>query len=327
MSEKCKLALKNGFTIPSYAAIIPADCPSAYYGIGAFEGIHFFSNGSKRIIFRLEDHMKRLIKSANRLRADFNYSLQNLIDQTKLIIEKNEIAEGYVRPVLYFTKPSVGLHFEKETTFFLFVYSWEKYHKNPVNLGISSLVRPHPDSTDLTSKITGTYANSYLATIEAKDKGYDDMLMLDWQGHVAEVTVSNIFIVPNCAMNTVIVPASDSILPGITRDTIIKICPDLGLRAHVQNKITLEKIYSSDEIFVCGTAYKVHPVKSIDFKKLRRINIKHDRIYKEFSYPIDTPITYDIFDIPGPITKNIQRYYLDIAKGKIPQYNHWLTCV
>lgn len=238
-----------------------------HYGYGVFEGIRSYKtvNGTK--IFKATAHFDRLRKSCELVGIPFHISTNELTQISYHILEKNKFSNAYIRP-LVFCGPNMSLTAPKEVSVMIAAWEWGKYFgaDQQLRLCISPYQRPNPHSVKMEAKVCGHYVNSIMATTEAKERGYDEALMLDMNGFVAEAPGANVFFEKDNALYT---PSPGSILPGITRKTVLEICKELDIQVKEQ-QLKPENIFDADSAFLCGTAAEIAGVESIDnhhFKK------------------------------------------------------------
>jgi len=258
-----------------------------------------FDNGIMKI-FRLEDHMKRLIRSAKIIYMDIPYSVEKLIDATKELVRVNKFnTDIYIRPIAFRGLGSFGLRALNPTDVAIIAVEFGKYLKpTGIRCKITSWRKPSPDSIPVGAKATGMYLLSHLAALDAHMSGYDEAILLDSEGYIAEGAGENIFIVKNRELITP--PVYDAILEGITRDTVIRLAKEvLGLNV-VERRIRREELYTCDEVFFTGTAAEVTPIVEIDGRTIGNGGV-------------------------GEITKNIMNLYRDVVLGRIERYKHWVT--
>ena len=273
-----------------------------HYGSGVFEGIRSYDTPRGAGIFRLTDHIKRLFRSAQIYMIEIPYSIDELVDATKETVRVNGLNTCYIRPIVYHGYGEMGLNpLYAPVNVSIGVWAWGTYLgddalENGARLIVSSWRRPDPNVLPANAKATGQYINSGLAKIESVKGGYDDAIMLGPDGHVAEGTGENLFIIRD---GTVITPPESSgALMGITRDSVITIARDLGYEI-VERKLMRSDIYTADEAFLTGTAAEVTPIREVD----------------------DRPIGSGT---RGPISKEIQQTYFATVKGQIEKYASWL---
>jgi branched-chain amino acid aminotransferase len=233
---------------------------SLHYGNGVFEGIRAYETHKGVSIFKAEAHYERLIHSAKVMHLPIRYSVKNLVEMSYELLEKNGFTDAYIRPLL-FTEANMSLNSSQRTHLFMAAWPWEKLFKDKIpRLMISSYQRPNPKGFHVEAKVCGHYVNSILATNEARRNGYDDGVMLDMDGYVAEASGANIFYEKNEVLYT---PSLGHILPGITRATVMELCQELKIKL-VEKRITVEELKNADGIFLAGTAAEITQVDSID---------------------------------------------------------------
>ena len=277
-----------------------------HYGCGAFEGVRAYKgDDGSTSIFRLEDHTNRLFNSAKILRMVIPFTKEQVNQAQIDVIRENKLESGYLRPLTWVGDKKLGVS-TKGNDIHLMVAAWpwgaylgEEGMKRGIRVKISSYTRHHVNITMTQAKAVSNYTNSILANREATDDGYDEAVLLDASGFVAEGAGENIFVVKDGVVYTP--DLSAGALNGITRNTVLHICKDLGLEL-VQKRITRDEVYISDEVFFSGTAAEVTPIREID-----RIEIGSGS--------------------RGPITEKIQSAFFDIVNGRNPKYAHWLSKV
>jgi len=290
----------NKKILPLEKAKVPLLTHSLHYGSAVFEGIRCYqTKEGKGAVFRLDDHLKRFLLSAKTIGMKLPYSFRDIKKGIIDVIKINNLKECYIRPIAFFGE-KMGLHpGNVDVSLAIACWKWEAYlGEKPVKCLISSFIRPHPRSVVSFCKISGYYANSVLASIEAKKKGKDEAILKDYKGFIAEGPGENIFMVKK---NKVFTPKTGSILPGITRHTIIELLKDLKISVR-EKDITEKELKSADEVFFVGTAVEVCPVVQIDKTK-----IKDGKV--------------------GPLTKEIKDIYKKVVRGEIKKYLKWLTFV
>ena len=233
---------------------------SLHYGFAAFEGIRAYKTHNATRIFKAREHYERLKRSCELTGIPFNWNVDELIRQTYKLLELNNLKDAYIRP-LVFSDPQMTLIAPENVSIMLCAWEWGAYlGDRQLKVHISSFERPNPKSTFIEAKISGHYVNSILATTDAKRKGFDEALLLDNQGFVAEGSGANIFIEKNGKLYT---PAKGNILPGITRATIIELCHILEVEI-IEKQITVDFLKDADSAFFCGTAVEVVGIHTID---------------------------------------------------------------
>ena len=275
-----------------------------HYGLGVFEGIRCYETRKGTAIFRLDEHIDRLFNSAHIFLIEIPYSKVEIRDAIIKTIQVNKIKECYIRPLVYIGYGAMGLYpKENPINVSIAVWSWGSYLgdkglKDGIRIKTSSFIRNHVNANMARGKVCGYYVNSQLARKEAISCGYDEALLLDTEGYVSEGSGENIFIVRNGVLKTT--PLT-SILEGITRNSIIKIANDNGIRI-AEERFTRDELYIADEAFFTGTAAEVTPIREADGRAIG--NGK-----------------------PGKITKKLQSIFFDAVKGKNKKYESWLTRV
>lgn len=276
-----------------------------HYGCGAFEGVRAYQTDKGTAIFRLQEHTQRLFNSAKILRMQIPFSQEQLNEAHKQVLRENKLSSAYIRPLVWIGSEKLGVSPKGNTVHAMIAaWTWGAYlGEDGLNKGIriktSSYTRHHVNITMTQAKTVSNYTNSILANMEALDDGYDEALLLDSSGFVSEGAGENLFLVKDGVVYTP--DLSAGALNGITRNTVLHICKDLGLEV-VQKRITRDECYIADEMFFTGTAAEVTPIREMD-----RIQIGQGA--------------------RGPITANIQSAFFDIVNGRNPKYAHWLTLV
>ncbi len=276
-----------------------------HYGSSVFEGIRCYETPTGGAVFRLREHMRRLVDSAKIYRMDLKYSVDELCQAALDTIAANELKECYIRPLVARTGMQMGVHpGNAPVETFMICWIWGRYLgeealERGVDVRISSWRRAAGSTFPTMAKAGGNYLNSQLTKMEAKMDDYVEGIMLDVNGHVSEGSGENLFLVKDGVLFTSSI--SSGILQGITRHSVMRIAKDLGVEIR-ETSLPREMLYIADEVFFCGTAAELTPVRSID-----RITIGEGH--------------------RGPLTKTIQQRFLGIATGKIPDPYGWLTPV
>jgi len=271
-----------------------------HYGSGVFEGIRAYPTARGPAVFRLTDHMQRLHDSALLLHMDLPYSVEELVEATKLTIRANHVDSCYIRPIAFLGYGEMGLNpLPCTVNVSIAVWPWGSYLgadglAHGVRMKISTWRRMDPNVNPVAAKGTGIYINSSLAKVEAIHGGYDEAILLNTTGSVAEATGENVFVVKDGVLLTP--PLSAGALEGITRDSVITIARDFGYEVREQSLLRTD-LYLADEAFLCGTAAEVVPIREVD-----------DR---------------EIGD-PGEITRKIQETYFATVHGEVEKYTDWL---
>ncbi len=233
-----------------------------HYGYGVFEGIRAYNTPNGVKIFKAKEHYDRLKKSCELINIPFNYSIEELIEHTYKLLQINNFKDAYVRPLI-FCSPNMNLTKPNEVSLMICAWEWGAYlGEKTLNLCISSYCRPHPRSTQIEAKVCGNYVNSILASSEAKFKGFDEALLLDSDGFLAEGPGSNLFFEKNGKLHT---PKKGNILPGITRATVFELCQKLDITL-VEGEYQKEDLSNADSAFLCGTAAEIIGINSIENK-------------------------------------------------------------
>lgn len=238
---------------------------SLHYGYAVFEGIKSYKTAQGTKIFKAEEHYDRLRKSAELMMMPFNYSTQEMIDITYKLLEINNLSNAYIRP-LVICSPNMSLSKGQKSSLVIEAWNWDNgYMANKMRVMTSSFERPNPKAFKIEAKVSGHYVNSILACQEAKDKGFDEALLLDSNGNVAESSGANVFFEKDSKFYT---PKKGNILPGITRATVFEILVQLGIYFE-EKDFTPEEMREADAAFFCGTAAEVVALESLDNVKFK----------------------------------------------------------
>lgn len=233
---------------------------SLHYGLAAFEGIRAYKTHNATRIFKAAAHFDRLKKSCELVGIPYPWDNKELIKKTYRLLEKNNLKDAYIRPIVY-SDPNMTLIAPEKANIMICAWEWGAYlGDKQLNVCISPFQRPNPKSTFVEAKISGHYVNSILATTDAKKRGFDEALLLDMNGNVAEGSGANIFIEKGGKLYT---PALGNILAGITRATVIELCQMLDIEV-VEKAISVEELKAADGAFFCGTAAEVIGIHTID---------------------------------------------------------------
>ena len=261
-SNSKTILYRDGQFIKADEAQIDVYGQSLHYGYAAFEGIRSYNTHNGVRIFKAKSHFDRLKQSCKLAHIPFNWNVDELIKQTYKVLELNKLKDAYIRPLVY-CPPKMALEAATESSIMICAWEWESYFGNKrLKVCISSYQRPNPKSTHIEAKISGHYVNSILATTEAKAKGFDEALLLDMNGFVAEAPGANIFVEKQGKLYT---PSLGHILPGITRASIIQLCKRLDIEC-IEQKLTVENLKKADSAFFCGTAAEIVGIASIEDK-------------------------------------------------------------
>ena len=305
MSMQSKYLWMNGELVDYEKATLHFLTPVAHYGAGVFEGIRCYATNRGPAVFRLREHIERLQDSA--LVFGFQglpYTFEQLVSAVKETVKANGFIECYIRPLIYLTDGGWNLNVDTgKAGVGIAVWEWNHYLgeealEKGVRANISSFTRHHPNVMLTKAKIVGNYANSILAKTESVRLGFDEAILLDPQGYVAECTGENIFVVRNGVIYT---PSTMAILEGITRDSLIKLAADLGYPV-VEQPISRDQLYVADEVFVSGTAAECIGLREIDFRLIGSGKT-------------------------GPVTKALQRAFHAAIHGDHARSVDWLDYV
>lgn len=235
-----------------------------HYGYGVFDGMRSYKNAEGCNIFKAKAHFDRLIASAEKLHLRIPYTSEELVRIAYKLLEQNKLYTAYIRPLI-FSGPNMELNTDSDVHLFIGAWPWKKYlGYEPVDVMVSQFVKPRKDHTLLNAKIVGNYTNSILASSQAKKLGYDEALMLDPEGYVAEGPAANFFIEKD---NVIYTPPTDYALPGITRQTILDLAQQWGIQT-VERRIHLDEVYDADYAFFTGTASEITPIGSVNGEKV-----------------------------------------------------------
>ena len=276
---------------------------TVHYGTGVFEGVRAYETDAGAAIFRLNDHTERLFDAASKIGIKIPYSIEELNQVQKDIFLKNNLIEGYLRPIVFLGSESLGIR-AKDLSVNVAVAAWEwpsymspESKKSGIKI-IKSSYEQYSNPLHSGYKIIGTYINSTMALHEAIEKGADEALLLDKNGFISEGSGENIFLVNEKTIST---PKTDHCLNGITRQSVIQIAQDFGFDV-IERDISYDELIASNEVFFSGTAVEITPISKIDETIIGSGSI-------------------------GPVTEKLQTSYADIVSGRNDQYRHWLSIV
>ncbi len=305
MGPESKYIWSDGKLVEFEKATVHMLTAALHYGAAVFEGIRAYKTDKGPAVFRLREHVERLIESAEIFGfRNLPYTVESLSQAVKDTVKANGFSECYIRPLLYLAGGATSLNIDAgKPALMIAVWEWKNYLgeealEKGIRANISSFTRHHPNVMMTKAKIAGNYVNSVLAKTESERLGFQEAIMLDPQGYVAECTGENLFIVRKGKIFT---PSTAPVLEGITRHTVFVIASDLGYEV-IEQPISRDQLYNADEVFVCGTAAEVVGLSEIDFRK------------------IGTGKT-------GEVTRKIQSVYHDAIRGKIPKYEGWCDYV
>ncbi|MCL6584641.1 MAG: branched-chain amino acid transaminase [bacterium] len=304
MEHKNKKIWMDGSLIDYDQAKVHILTHSLHYGLGVFEGIRCYKTSQGTSIFRLEEHLDRFFHSAAIVYLSSPFSKEALREAIKETIRENQLEAGYIRPIMFIGDGAMGIYAKgNPVRVAIAVWPWGSYLgeeglEKGVRIRISSYIRQSAGISLHLAKLTGNYIISQLAKREAVQDGYDEALLLDQEGFVAEGPGENIFMVRDGVLYT---PPTDNILEGITRDSIIKIAERENIQVVVR-RFTRDELYIADEAFFCGTAAEVTPIREVD------------------GHIIDSGRR-------GEVTHRLQQIYFDVVHGRNPAFSSWLTYV
>lgn len=305
MGMESKYIWKDGELVEFEKASVHMLTAALHYGAAVFEGIRAYKTDRGPAVFRLREHADRLLESAEIFGfRDLPYTVDGVVQAIKETVKANGFDECYIRPLLYLTGGAWNLNVDAgKPALMIAVWQWSNYLGEEalakgIRANISSFTRHHPNVSMTKAKIAGNYVNSILAKTESVRLGFEEAIMLDPQGYIAECTGENLFVVRR---GKVITPSTAPVLEGITRHTIHTIAKDLGYDV-LEQPISRDQLYAADEVFVCGTAAEVIGLSEIDFRR-----IGDGRT--------------------GPITRAIQECYHDVIRGKVEKYESWCDYV
>ena len=305
MGMESKFIWMNGEMLPFEKATLHFLTPALHYGAAVFEGIRSYNTPKGPAVFRLREHVERLFDSARVLGfREFPWTVDELCKAHKDTVRENGFADCYIRPLMYLDGGGWNLNVDSgKPSLAIAVWQWANYLGEEalakgIRANISSFTRHHVNVSMTKAKIAGNYVNSILAKTESQRLGFEEAIMLDPQGYIAECTGENLFLVRG---KTIITPSTAPILEGITRHSISTIATDLGYEV-VEQPVSRDQLYIADEVFVCGTAAECIGLSEIDFRM--------------------------IWDgKSGKVTREIQNIYHDAIRGKVAKYENWCDYV
>ena len=305
MGMQSKYLWMNGELVEFEKATVHFLTPALHYGVGVFEGIRSYATDQGQAVFRLREHIQRLINSSKVLGfRDFPYTVDELVEAVRQTVAMNEFEECYIRPLAYLTDGGWNLTVDAGNLGVgIAVWEWNNYlGEEALEMGIRanipSFTRHHPNVMMTKAKITGNYANSVLAKTESLRFGFEEAIMLDPQGYVAECTGENLFLVRD---GVIITPMTAPVLEGITRDTVITLANDLGFEVR-ETPVSRDQLYIADEVFVCGTAAECIALREIDFRVIGEGRM-------------------------GPVARAVQKEFQAVIRGRHTRSSEWLDYV
>ncbi|HEY3348080.1 MAG TPA: branched-chain-amino-acid transaminase [Nitrospirota bacterium] len=293
----------DGKLVPWKDATVHVLCHSLHYGMGVFEGIRCYKGKNGSAVFRLDEHVDRLLDSAHIFQMEVPFTREQIKKAILEVVSANKLEECYIRPLIYMGYGQMGIYVTGPASVSIAAWPWGAYlgedgMKNGIKVCTSSFSRHHVNASMARAKYTGMYVNSQLAKREAKSHGCDEAMLLDTEGYVAEGSGENIFIVRNGVIKTT--PLT-SILEGITRDSIIELAREMGYEVR-EERFTRDEVYISQEAFFTGTAAEITPIREVDGRIIGTGK-------------------------PGPVTKRLQTAFFDIVEGRSAKRKKWLTKV
>ena len=304
MADRDGVIWFDGEMVPWREAQVHVLTHTLHYGMGVFEGLRAYHAQQGTAIFRLTAHTDRLYRSARILGMDIPFEKATLNAAHKAVIRENNLDSAYIRPMCFYGSEGMGLRADNlKVHTIVAAWDWGSYlgeegMEKGIRIRTSSFTRHHVNITMCKAKANGNYMNSMLALQEALRDGYDEALLLDVDGFVAEGSGENIFIVRNGVIYT---PELTSALEGITRDTIFTLAQDNGLEIR-EKRITRDEVYIADEAFFTGSAAEVTPIRELDGRSIGNGS-------------------------RGPITEKLQSQYFDLVHGRLEKYHDWLDYV
>ena len=304
MADRDGFIWYDGRLVPWRDATTHVLTHSLHYGLAVFEGVRAYKTPAGTGIFRLKEHTDRLFNSAKVFMMEMPYSREQLMEAQREVVRANKLESCYLRPLAFYGSEKIGVS-PKGASVHVSIAAWpwgaylgEEGLLKGIRVKTSSFQRHHINVSMVRTKTSGHYVNSILANMEATRDGYDEALLLDTQGFVAEGAGENLFIVKD---GQLVEPEMVSGLTGITRATVIELARDLGLTV-ASRPMTRDDVYLADEAFFTGTAAEITPIRELDGRAIgagRR----------------------------GPVTERIQDLFFDVVNGRAEKYRHWLTLV
>ena len=304
MADRDGLIWYDGKLVPWREATTHVLTHSLHYGLAVFEGLRAYQTAKGTAIFRLKEHTERLFNSAHIYMMKIPYDRETLMSAQKEVVRANKLDSCYVRPIAFYGSEKMGVS-PKGAKVHVAIAAWpwgaylgsEGLEKG-IRVKTSSYARHHVNVSMCRAKYSGTYANSILANMEATEHGYDEGLLLDVDGFVAEGAGENLFMIKN---DKIVEPELNSALIGITRESVIQLAGDLGYTIGAK-RITRDDLYIADEVFFTGTAAEVTPIRELDGRTVGTGK-------------------------RGPLTEKLQSMFFDVVNGRSEKYGHWLHYV
>ncbi len=304
MADRDGVIWMDGKLVPWREAQVHVLTHTLHYGMGVFEGVRAYKAEQGTAIFRLQEHTKRLFGSAHIMKMPVPWDRETISEAHKTVVRENGLESAYIRPMFFYGSEGMGLRADNlKVHGIVAAWEWGAYlgadnMEKGIRIKTSSYTRHHVNITMCKAKANGNYINSMLALNEALTSGYDEALLLDVDGFVAEGSGENIFIVRD---NVIYTPELTSALEGITRDTIVQLAGSEGLTVR-EKRITRDEVYLADEAFFTGTAAEVTPIRELDDRTIGNGG-------------------------RGPVTERLQSLYFDIVHGRETAHKDWLTVV
>jgi len=304
MDDRDGVIWMDGELVPWRDAKVHVLTHSLHYGMGVFEGVRAYKTDKGAAIFRLQDHTRRLFGSAHIMMMPVPWDQETINAAQIAAVRENQLESAYIRPLFFYGSEGMGLRADNlKVHGMVAAWEWGAYlgaenMEKGIRIKTSSYTRHHVNITMCKAKATGNYINSMLALNEALISGYDEAMLLDDHGFVAEGSGENIFIVRDGVLYT---PDTSSALEGITRDTLMELAADEGLTVR-EKRISRDEVYLADEAFFTGSAAEVTPIREVDDRAIGTGK-------------------------RGPVTERLQTLYFDVVHGRVDKYSKWLTVV
>lgn len=304
MADRDGVIWLDGEMVPWREAKVHVLTHTLHYGMGVFEGVRAYKTDKGTAIFRLDAHTDRLFRSAHILMMPMPWDKATINEAQRAVVRENKLESAYIRPMCFYGSEGMGLRADNlKTHCMIAAWTWGSYlgaenMERGIRIKTSSFTRHHVNITMCKAKANGNYMNSMLALREAITDGYDEAMLLDTEGYVAEGSGENIFIVRNGVIYT---PDLTSALDGITRDTLFTLADEAGIKVK-EKRITRDEVYVADEAFFTGTAAEVTPIREVDGRMIGS-------------------------GTRGPITTKLQATYFDLVHGRHAKHAEWLTLI
>jgi branched-chain amino acid aminotransferase len=304
MADRDGVIWLDGEMVPWREAKVHVLTHTLHYGMGVFEGVRAYKTDKGTAIFRLDAHTDRLFRSAHILMMPMPWDKATINEAQRAVVRENKLESAYIRPMCFYGSEGMGLRADNlKVHCMVAAWTWGSYlgaenMERGIRIKTSSFTRHHVNITMCKAKANGNYMNSMLALREAMTDGYDEAMLLDTEGYVAEGSGENIFIVRNGVIYT---PDLTSALDGITRDTLFTLADEAGIKVK-EKRITRDEVYVADEAFFTGTAAEVTPIREVDGRMIGT-------------------------GTRGPITTKLQATYFDLVHGRHAKHQEWLTLI